>query len=381
MVLFFCATPVQLYRVINIKEQYYKNKKCRLYIFDYFNDAERYVEKCRKTGIFEDVMLVKFFKISQRTNGLKYKNAKLFSGLQNCFFTILEKKPQIKNLYARAWGAFYCLLKNDVLERLKLEKTEKIEEIFFSYQDPIIRMIFLKLKNQKIEYNRFEDGTATYSDGVIFYKFRFDELLKISDEAFKPEKIFVHFPEAVKDIKETTGEIIRVDFSQNKRAKELLYDIFDIANIQEIKEKVIFFDTLVENQNMGAMLSSLNIFSEDELVCKKHPRRKDSYYEDKKIKVYDGASLPFEMYCEYFDVSDKILISHCSTACISPALFFKQTPVAVLCYDFATTKKDKKYDDFDEFLERLINNGVPLKLYKPRSEAEYQQLLSTLRQQ
>jgi hypothetical protein len=59
MVLFFCATPVQIYRAINLKEQFYMDKKCKMFIFNYFNGAEGYVEKCKSTGLFEDVRFVR----------------------------------------------------------------------------------------------------------------------------------------------------------------------------------------------------------------------------------------------------------------------------------------------------------------------------------
>lgn len=91
------------------------------------------------------------------------------------------------------------------------------------------------------------------------------------------------------------------------------------------------------------------------------------------------ASLPFEMYCEYFDVSDKILVSHCSTACISPALFFNQTPTAIICYDFATTDGFDTYKDFDAFLDRLLENNVPLKLLKPKTEEAYEEMILELK--
>lgn len=381
MVLFFCATPVQIYRAINLKEQFYMDKKCKMFIFNYFNGAEGYVEKCKSTGLFEDVRFVKFFKISQRTNALKYKKSRLFAGLQDSFFKLLHSHDQLKNLYARIWATYYYVLKNDVLKLTGIKKDEEIEEIFFSYFDPIMQMLYLKLENKNIEYNRYEDGTGTYFNGAIFPERRFDKWLKIGKNIFYPKKVFVRVPEALRDyeeVKRNNIEIHKTDFSKNKKAKELLYDIFDIKNIPEIKEKIIFFDTLIENQDMDAMINPLLRFSNEELIYKKHPRRKDDYYEQRSVNIYSGASLPFEMYCEYFDVSDKILISHCSTACIAPALYFNQSPKTIICYDFATTKKDDSYNDFDNFLNILLEGEAPLDLKKPQTKEEYERLISEL---
>lgn len=381
MVLFFCATPFQIYQTINLKEQFYSDKKCRMYVFNYFNGAEGYVEKCKATGLFEDVVLVKFFKISQRTNALKYKNSKLFSGLQDSFFKFLHSNDQLRNVYARIWAVYYYVLKNDVLKLTGIKKDEQIEEILFAYFDPIMQMLYLKLDNKNIEYNRLEDGTGNYFNGVIFPERRFDKWLGIGKNIFIPKKAFVRAPEALKDYEEAKNagvELFKTDFAKNKKAKEILYDIFDIKNIPEIKEKIIFFDTLVENQNMDAMILPLSRFTKEELVYKKHPRRKDDYYEQKDVNIYSGASLPFEMYCEYFDVSDKVLISHCSTACISPALYFNQNPQVIICYDFATTKHDNSYIYFDRFLNVLVEGGTPLKLFKPQTEEEYKEIISKL---
>ncbi len=381
MVLFFCATPVQIYRAINLKEQFYIDKKCKMFIFNYFNGAEGYVEKCKSTGLFEDVVFVKFFKISQRTNALKYKKSKLFAGVQDSFFNFLHSHDQLRNLYARFWAAYYYVLKNDVLKLTGIKKDEEIEEIFFSYFDPIMQMLYLKLENKNIEYNRYEDGTGTYFNGAIFPERRFDQWLKIGKNIFYPKKVFVRVPEALRDyeeVKRNNIEIHKTDFSKNKKAKELLYDIFDIKNISEIKEKIIFFDTLVENQDMDVMINPLLRFSGEELVYKKHPRRKDDYYEQRNVNIYSGASLPFEMYCEYFDVSDKVLISHCSTASIAPALYFNQSPKTIICYDFATTKKDDSYNDFDNFLNVLLEGEAPLDLKKPQTKEEYESLISEL---
>ena len=380
MVLFFCATPVQIYRAVNLKEQFYNDKKCKMYIFDYFNGAADYVEKCKAKGIFEDVVFVEFYKISQRTNALKYKKSKLFGEIQNLFFKFLHSNNQLRNLYARIWAVYYYVLKNDVLKLTGIKKDEQIEEILFSYFDPIMQMLYLKLDNKNIEYNRYEDGTGTYFNGAVFPERRFDKWLKIGENIFIPKKVFVRIPEALKDyeeVKKTGAKIYKTDFSENKKSKEVLYDIFDIKNIPEIKEKIIFFDTLIENQDIDAMINPLSRFTKQELVYKKHPRRKDTYYEKKDVNVYSGASLPFEMYCEYFDVSDKILISHCSTACIAPALYFNQSPVSIICYDFATTKKDDSYNYFDDFLNVLLDGDTPLKLHKPRTRKDYENLIST----
>ena len=381
MVLFFCATPVQIYRVINLKEQFYSDKKSKMYIFDYFNGAEKYVEKCKLTGLFEDVRLVEFFKISQRAKGFKYKDSKHFRKFQSSFFKLLDNHKQIENIYARSWGVYYYLIRNNVLDLLYLEKDEQIEEIFFSYFDPIMQMLYLKLENKDIEYNRFEDGTGTYFHGAIFEERRFDKWLKIGRNIFEPKKIFVQLPEALKDyeeVKATNAKIYRTNFSKNKKSKELLYDIFDVKNVSEIKERIIFFDTLVENQNMDDMINPLAGFNKEDLIYKKHPRRRDDYYECRGVNIYSGDSLPFEMYCEYFDVSDKILISHSSTACISPALYFSQSPVAIICYDFATTKYNDLYEHFDHFLNVMLDNDIPLKLNKPKTKDEYEKIISSL---
>ncbi|MBE6748164.1 MAG: hypothetical protein E7557_02930 [Ruminococcaceae bacterium] len=379
MVAFFCATPVQIYQIINIRTQYYNDKETILYILDYFLDAEKYVEKCKETGLFKDVVFVKMWKCCQRTNGKKYKDLKILKGVQKKFFDFITNKVVLKKIYMRTWCIYYFFLKNDILKKLHVEKSADIEEVLFSYYDPILPMLYLKLKNKKMKFNRFEDGTSTYFNGVNFAKCRFDEKIGLSDDVFKPAKVFAHFPEAIKDIEKANAEIIKVDFSQNKVAKDLLYKIFDIENVQEIKEKVIFFDTLAPNQNMEAMMKPLSIFTSEEIVYKKHPRRPDRYYEERNLNVYKGASLPFEMYCEYFDVSDKILVSHCSTACVSPALFFNQTPTAIICYDFATTKGLETYSGFDAFLNRLLENDVPLKLSKPKTKEEYEKLIFSLK--
>ncbi len=381
MVLFFCATPLQIYNAINLKEQFYENKKCKLYIFDYFNGANEYVEKCKEKNIFEDVSLVSFFKISQRTNALQYKKSKLFGGVQGLFFKFLYSSDGLRNLYARLWATYYYVLKNDVLKLTGLKKDEQIEEILFSYFDPIMQMLYLKLDNKNIEYNRFEDGTGTYFNGAIFPERKFDRWLKIGKNIFVPKKIFVRIPEALRDyeaVKENGAKIYKTDFSQNKKAKAVLYDVFDIKNISEIKEKIIFFDTLFENQDMDAMINPLSRFSDDELVYKKHPRRKDDYYEKRKANIYSGTALPFEMYCEYFDVSDKILITHCSTACLAPSLYFNQSPVSILCYDFSTKKANELYGHFDAFLDALLKSDIPLRLHKPKTKEEYEELISSL---
>ncbi|MBR3808967.1 MAG: hypothetical protein IKK46_01530 [Clostridia bacterium] len=381
MVLFFCATPLQIYNAINLKEQFYNDKKCKLYIFDYFNGAADYVEKCKVKGVFVDVVLVKFFKISQRTNALKYKKSKLFGGVQESFFKILHSNDGLRNLYARLWAVYYYVLKNDVLKLTGIKKDEQIEEILFGHFDPIMQMLYLKLDNKNIEYNRFEDGTGTYFNGAIFPERKFDKWLKIGENIFIPKKVFVRIPEALRDyeeVKKTGTKIYKTDFSRNKKSKEILYDVFDIKNMAEIKERVIFFDTLFENQDMDAMINPLSRFTKQELVYKKHPRRKDDYYEKKGVNIYSGTSLPFEMYCEYFDVSDKILITHCSTACIAPALYFNQSPVSIICYDFSTTKANELYEHFDDFIDVLLEGDTPLRLHKPKTREEYEKLISTL---
>lgn len=370
MIAFFCATPVQIYQIVNIREKYYKDRKTVLYVLDYFANAEKYVEKIKEQKIFDEVIFVKAWKMHQRIRARKYKD----SFFQNFIFSTSVDRSVLKKIYRNFWQLYYYVFNNKVLKLLQLKRDEELAEVFFSYNEPIKVMLALKLKN-KFVFSSFEDGSADYVLGVVSEKDRIERLLNVPDYAFSPEKVFAHFPKAMKREEKLRAEIIQVDFSQNKKSREALYEIFDIKNVQEIKEKVIFFDTLVENQNMDSMILPLKIFSTDKIVYKKHPRRRDRYYEDKDLNLYNKDTLPFEMYCEYFDVSDKILISHCSTACISPSLFFNQSPTVVLCYDFATTKNQAEYDYFNDFIKRLIDNDVPLKIHKPKNQKEYQELL------
>ncbi len=361
MVLFFCSTPFQIYQIINIKTKYYKEKKSTLYILKYFGDAPKYVDLCKETGLFEDVILVDCWKMYQRIADAVPENS-----------LIQKVKAKSKHLF---WKIYYYRINNNIFDILSLDKEQQIEEAFFSYYEPLAVMLSIKLAKTGIKINCFEDGLATYVFGVTYEKRLPEKITNVPDCFLNPAKVFVHFPEVVKNVESLKAEIIKVDYSDNKEARDLLYKIFDIVNVDEIKESAVYFDTLAENQDMDSMILPLKDFSREQIVYKKHPRRPDKYYEDRSLNVYRGASLPFEMYCEYFDVSDKLLISHCSSACFTPMIFFGQNPTIIFCYKFATTSGLESYKRYDDFIERLKKFKPDLKLYSPETKEEYEELI------
>ena len=147
MVLFFCSTPFQIMSALAIRENAYRDEHAKMYILDYFNDAEEYVEKLQNTKLFQEVKLLRVWKIYQRVYGTRAQN----------------ETKLINKLRHSIWRIYYYIRYEKILQEFGIDG-EDIEKVLISYREPIC--LLLARNNYKrhlnIHFIGYEDGNSSY---------------------------------------------------------------------------------------------------------------------------------------------------------------------------------------------------------------------------
>ena len=59
MIHFFCATPLQIFTTVVMGTGVFREDKIKVYILDYFKEADKFVERVKSLNIFDSVELIR----------------------------------------------------------------------------------------------------------------------------------------------------------------------------------------------------------------------------------------------------------------------------------------------------------------------------------
>lgn len=337
MLLIMCATPYHIINAINIV----KMEECEadIVLYNHFKDSSELIDRIRKTGIFNEVVL-----FNENNYSFKHKCKRFI----NAFFpSRLIRSIANKKMY------------------------DKI--VFFSLDFINIAYIIRKYmrKNINCEFAYGDDGIGTYMDSSAYNPSPIvSKILKFNGNKKwlgKIHDLYVTTPQLINNTIYNLHEI-KCDIENIEYIKKLWYiDTNDIRckyvylqepipGSRELDEKVI---NILE-KNVG----------EKEYIIKLHPREQDWQLE--KNNIID-SQIPFERVTADINEETLTLISICSTAAITPILLYKKKIRIIFLYNLSsyTQKGNFKIAGLCKQIEKIYN----IQILAPKSIEELEKYI------
>lgn len=223
------------------------------------------------------------------------------------------------------------------------------EKIYDSLFIPCAALSFQSIKkyerkkNPNIFVEVYEDGIGTYDDIHIkanWKRILVDKLFLGGDLFATANRLWVFRPELIFNIKYGI-EILKIEVNEESKNNLIEYYKKDYSEILSLykNKKIIFFDQcmminnqLLHEKEINIVKNICSIVGEENILFKIHPRAK-VVPEIKGVTIIRDR-IPFEIVMNYMDINKCILISICSTACISPKLMDDKEPYIIFLENY-----------------------------------------------
>jgi energy-converting hydrogenase A subunit M len=361
--LFICFTPLQLINAINIKISQLQDDEVTLYILDYSHNHQEMYEKAIASKLFVRVQLVKTLAFIKHWSYRFKVTRYLVKGIQY-------------------WN-------HDYFSSKLVDDVEVYDKLWISYIVHASWLLFLtnKAKNKNIELIFLEDGIGSYrllTMQLNRWEVRLLHLMGYKTYLEEMKELYVYEPDLVLNTLCPDVEIFKLPKINKPKVKNVINSI--CLKSDQLFEPAIcrylFFEAPYQSQKVIKQQTSLiDIFAKKlkkDFCIKLHPR---SEWDSDKYKAYVlDIDLPVELLCLNRDLSDNVLISVLSTACITPKLMFDQEPVLIFLYKlvdiYSIGHMDEMYIQFIERFARTYRD--PEKVFIPDSVKELKNLIDQL---
>lgn len=329
---YFVTGPFHFFNTINLKMNEYKNSKAELFIVNMFSGAELYVERARKSGLFENVYL-----LNNTVEWEGYAYSKKTKNQMNRYSIYLHKLIQtFKQVFPKIFIDDYKKMPFYL---------KKYSNIFIAGTITYID-VFLIVQTKYYNANLycFDDGLGTRTENR-------DTLSKQEKiAAFIGAKIAKHYIDGVYFyspdmlIGKYNAPIIKQEcpFVNNRKILNHFKEIYGInSNVAACPRSTYYFeggfdsyDGLIEsarnysNKEKQIITSILKEVGNDEFCLKLHPRS--------SMKV-DGMyiideNVPAEILMMKNDLENSIFISALSVTLFNPKFIFNKEPYIIFTY-------------------------------------------------
>lgn len=356
MNLFVCSTPYHVFNAVNISKTLFVSEISDLYILNVSNTSVEIFNKIKDKNIFRRVYLINVYNNKKSTNRLFY----CFNRVKKMLFT----EKMIPN-------------KEDLYHSIFIVGTEIFSKLIYYY--------WYK-KNNQIILNYYEDGTASYFKILMedkeMLKNKFLTTFKGFDILGKCESLYVYRPECVisryEHIRINQIPLIQRDEKHIIKLKQILK-----SENKNISNKIIFFDSnfgdeRILNQQIEFVNMISGTFTDISFGIKLHPNSNGNLYgkDIELIKTSDG----FEMINFDQNMSDKLLVSIISSACITPKLIYDEEPHILYLYKLICG--EELYPHFNSLVESVKKlYREPEKIIVPKNYDELKNFLLRVNKQ
>lgn len=364
---FICDTPYQTFNVVRyiLTQEEFENPSIDIYIGNQFNKALDLIKRIQKEKICDHTVCF-------RPVGTKkgYELSKL------------DKIKQVMNP-----GGF---IHRNTRPALNVGK-RSYDILFIGNYSYFAEMMRISYPNAKIYF--YEDGTGTYDNSLSFDIPRSRRILykltgKTSAERI-PERMYVNNASLYSDrrVKEVK-QILSLE-QMNREDTECLYRIFEFRDDGLYKRKIVYLLQVDDHNDPNAEKIQDNIMRllqqyQDDTVIRMHPRMNPDEIHHGNI-VLDSAKTIWELICQSGITEEHILIGQCSTAQMTPKIFFNKEPYLIFTNNIY--RKGKVSDELEKFygnLDRLIPKITDLytnkgKIFLASSEEDVVRLIQKIR--
>lgn len=228
---------------------------------------------------------------------------------------------------------------------------------------------------------QYDDGLGSYLDGVAeivpLYD-RFFRTLFFGRKAVSPKKKRVFFsPKLYYGIHGSTEKIYQIPGFDDVE-KGLICRAYGADNYQVVLPEGLVLDTLSEAfttkgwEDYHQLKRRIEEFIGSERIAyKRHPR--DTQIQESERKL---SSIPFEVLCMKYDMSDRVLLTCNSTAAYTPKIMFDQEPRVVFLCKILEDEMIEKSNDYINVIRNLYRDKS--KVIMPETEKELYLILEGL---
>lgn len=351
--LFLIHTPFQLMNCLNIIENYYTSDiNDIVFLHENMKQYSSVIEKYSKNiGIFCYEFL---FDDYAKSNKLLIKLSLVIN--------LIRGKKNIR----------------------KVENRNKLYDCLFIPSENIgcniVYNYFYGLNNS-LELYVYDDGVGTYAKGYLLGE-KYFIYKKISYMIFgsffweKIKKIFCYQPEFIDDsnliiekVKINSTEIIESLFSKN--LNDCLVNKYD-------ESRIIYLDQghiPLSYENTKSFLEvCVKMYKKNEVLLKNHPRV-SPVYECDSFEI-DNSGSTFESIFFNIDIENKVLVSMCSTSCLTPYILKEKYPYIIFLGMLNTDKYEYVFST--QYFQNVIINYKPNKIFIPKCNVELEEVLNFL---
>lgn len=147
----------------------------------------------------------------------------------------------------------------------------------------------------------------------------------------------------------------------DEKFRDICNKTFGLEDIQKIKEKYLFLDTVhSENffdkeEGIANIKKVIECVGGANLAIKPHPRQNNAVYDGLEITRVK-STFPFEIYCMNNSIDDKVLISYGSASSLLPYMLLDSNHKTIF-YKVNNLERQHHGEKIDIMLQKLINKG------------------------
>lgn len=351
--LYLVHTPFQLMNCLNIVEDYYKDDINHIVLLH--RNMKKYLSIIRKYNDKIHVYHYDFlFDDYSKSNKLLIKTSLVIN--------LIKGKRSIRKVANR----------NIKYDSLFIPSENIGCNITYNY--------FYELNNS-LELFVYDDGVGTYAKGYLKGKnhFLYEKISKLLYGTFfweKLKKIFCYQPEFIDD---SNLDIVKVKINSTEVIEKLFSEHLDDCLINKYNmSKIIYLDqgcipSSYENTKIFIELCK-KYYRNNEVVLKNHPRVSPVYESDSFEKDKSGNT--FESVFFNIDIDEKVLVSMCSTSCLTPYILKEKYPYIIFLGLMNTNRYENVFSTL--YFRNVISNYKPNKIFIPKNKDELESVFKIL---
>lgn len=314
MILFLTNTPTQLLNATILKETAFQDERCDLY---YTENLRTFIDRINLLGIFENCYEVTLLKdICTRNNTIEKMIVRIKNGLD---FPIVKRTlPSNPIQYDRVFASGISL---------------RNFEIYYA----------IKNLNPKVKLSLYEEGICEYYNlGLPHSKSRalFSHLFFRHYYFEDCDSLYVYTPEAAVN----TWPNITVHkipfFTDNVEIRNIINSIFNysptelsVADGKVVVLEQAFYDEVQNNEQEEIIRVLSEVFGEDKIIIKLHPRSIINKYGPKY--QYVKTNIPFEIIALNEAINEKcVFVSISSSSVLNLKLMLNQEARIVMLHRY-----------------------------------------------
>lgn len=355
MIVFFAATPYQLLACIQIKTNCFTSQKADLVLLSFNVDMSLYQTKIEASKIFEQVIIT--------VEPYQDIGSKASSIQRMCAFLTPKKYEVVKRLVTRNYNIMFssCIgLGNNFYFSVLRKVTPQIK---FMYYDEGVG-------NYCVDITKWKQGRAD----------RLREMLGYRNPYKKIDQYWVYQPNWV--VFQNTFNLKKIPAIDSKN---ISFEIFSKES-ERIPSRYIYLDAPHrETLNISLDYSKLiDAFYEADIITqmciKRHPIQKKSNFEICGMNEFPQSDIPWEVLINEAQIEEKILLSICSTAVITPKMLYNREPIVILLYKLFEKEWDLE-DTYKLFFNNVSKCYKQNRFFVPNTWNEFSEILKFLQKQ